>query len=55
MSSLRAPWQNGPYKIKHTEQHNKTDIQNKLVFVFYHVSIIINDFWNGQAYGENRN
>jgi len=21
MSSLRAPWQNGPYTEKHTEQH----------------------------------
>jgi len=24
MSSLRAPWQNDPYKNKHTEQHNNT-------------------------------
>jgi len=24
MSSLRAPWQNGPYKSKHTEQHKNT-------------------------------
>jgi len=24
MSSLRAPWQNGPYKNKHTEQHKNT-------------------------------
>ena len=24
MSSLRAPWQNGPYKNQHTEHHKKT-------------------------------
>jgi len=24
MSSLRAPWQNGPYKNKHTDQHTNT-------------------------------
>jgi len=24
LSSLRAPWQNGPYKNKHTEQHKNT-------------------------------
>jgi len=24
MSSLSAPWQNGPYKIQHTEQHRNT-------------------------------
>jgi len=24
MSSLRVPWQNGPYKNKHTEQHKNT-------------------------------
>jgi len=24
ISSLRAPWQNGPYKIKHTEQNKHT-------------------------------
>jgi len=36
MSSLSAPWQNGPYKNQHTEQHKKhvehqdaTDIQKK--------------------------
>jgi len=23
MSILRAPWQNGPYKNQHTEQHKK--------------------------------
>jgi len=41
-SSLRAPWQNYPYKNKHIEQHKKThrknqdvtDIQNKLFLCF---------------------
>ena len=28
MSSLRAPWQNGPYKNKHTETQKKTQQQN---------------------------
>jgi len=31
VSSLRAPWQNGPYKTQHTEQHKtrKTPRRNK--------------------------
>jgi len=40
-SSLRAPWQNGTFKNKHIEQHKNaekpdvTDIQNKLLIVFW--------------------
>ena len=47
MSSLRAPWQNGPYKIqhekaqKHAEHQVATDTRNKLFFVFKDFSIII--------------
>ena len=40
MSSLRAPWQNGPYKNKQTEKQKNpakyqdtTDIQNKLLLL----------------------
>jgi len=44
MSSLMAPWQNGPYKNQHTEWHKKhvehhdadDDIHlKKLFFVFF--------------------
>ena len=38
-SSLRAPWQNGPYKThthteKHAEHQDEIDIQNKLFLQF---------------------
>ena len=40
MSSLRAPWQNGPFKITQTQQHKKhvehrnaRDIQKKVIWV----------------------
>ena len=43
-SSLRAPWQNGPYTEKHTEQHKKhvehqdaTEIQKHFLCVFYNL------------------
>ena len=32
MSSLRAPWQIGPYTEKHIEHHDATDSQKKLFF-----------------------
>ena len=42
MSSLRAPWQNGPYKIQHTEQHKtrrtprrSRHLEKNLVLVFF--------------------
>lgn len=33
ISSLRAPWQNGSYTNKHTEQHKNTPIRNLLMYI----------------------
>ena len=48
MSSLRAPWKNGPYKNKHTEQHKKnkkhqdeTDIQKKHYFCVLRIVLLV--------------
>jgi len=37
MSSLREPWQNGPYKNKHTEQHKRRNrhLEQNSVFVIF--------------------
>jgi len=46
-SSLRIPWQNGPYKnntsnsTNHAEQQDVTDIQNKLSFVCFDSFLVI--------------
>jgi len=54
ISSLGTPWQNGPYKNKHTEQHKKhaehpeaTDIHNKLFVAFldFYLKNDIHDFY----------
>ena len=55
MSSLRAPWYNGVYKNKHTEQHKNTKntktqqtFRKKLCFVFFGFStfFFIDNFLN---------
>jgi len=48
MSSLRAPWQHGPYTNKHKEQHknkyeNEIFIQKKLLCVFFK-RVLINSY-----------
>jgi len=42
MSSLRAPWQNGPYENKHSEQQHverqdATDIQQNTMFCVFRI------------------
>ena len=59
MSSFRAPWQHGPYKIQHTERHKNTlntttqqtfREKNTLYFVFlelvFFIFIFIYNFFN---------
>jgi len=54
MSRLKAPWQNGPYKNKHTEQHKnmqntktqQTFRRSCFCFVFRILYFFIYDFLN---------
>ena len=56
MSSIRAPWKNGPYKNKHTGQHKTHRTQrrnihsenNYLFFIFgcFYFDFFIDDFLN---------